>query len=104
MVSSQSATAQKLITLLHKWSNVSHPSFINLINTSAHLNPTFFVFKQFARRLFNWQSIIILLLLDKLAITIFIKDTSQNCKKELKKCIFTDLSFYQIHWWYFVQK
>ena len=36
-------------------------------NTSAHLKPTSWVFKQFSRRLFSWQSMIIFLLLDKLA-------------------------------------
>ena len=34
-------------------------------NTFADLNPTSWVFKQFSRRLFSWQSMIVLLLLDK---------------------------------------
>ena len=62
-------------------------------NTSAHLNPTSWGFKQFSRRLFSWQSMIDLLLLDKLAKKnhkncVII---SQNCKKELRKYVFTDL-------------
>ena len=36
-------------------------------NTSACLNPTSWVFKQVSRRILSWQTMIILLLLDKLA-------------------------------------
>ena len=36
-------------------------------NTSAYLNPTSWVFKQFSRKLFNLRSMIVLLLLDKIA-------------------------------------
>ena len=36
-------------------------------NTSAYLNKTSWGFKQFSRRLFSWQSMIVLLLLNKIA-------------------------------------
>ena len=37
-------------------------------NTFAHLNPTTsWVFKQFSRKLFSWQSITVFLLLGKIA-------------------------------------
>ena len=43
-------------------------------NTSAHPNPSSWVFKQFSRRLSSWQSMILLLLLDKIAPINWIKN------------------------------